>query len=46
MTKKKKQLYIIVRCLDSISVPNETHNITDLTLSQLAGLLAQIELIF
>ena len=40
------ELYIIVRCLDSISVPNETHNITDLTLSQLAAKLAELELIF
>jgi len=39
------ELHIIMRCLDSISVPLEYHNITDLTLSQLAAKLAEIELI-
>lgn len=41
-----EQLNIVVRCLDSISVPLEYHNITDLTLSQLAVKLSEIELIF
>ena len=40
-----KELHVIVRCLDSISVLLEYHNITDLTLSQLAAKLAEIELI-
>ena len=40
------ELQIIMRCLDSISVPLEYYNITDLTLSQLATKLAEIELIY
>lgn len=40
------ELQIIMRCLDSISVPLEYHNITNLSISQLATKLAEIELIY
>lgn len=44
--KKKNELYIILTCLDSISAPVERHEIHNLTLSQLAAKLAEIELIY
>lgn len=43
---QKDELYIIIRSLDSISVPVEKHGIANLTLSQLAAKLAQLELIY
>lgn len=43
---KIEELYIILTCLDSISVPPEKHIISKLSLSQLAAKLAELELIF
>ena len=44
--QKNDELYIILRSLDSISVPIEKYEIHNLTLSQLAVKLAELELIF
>lgn len=44
--KQNDELYIILRSLDSISVPVEKYEIHNLTLSQLAVKLAELELIF
>lgn len=43
---QKDELYIIIRSLDSITVPSEKHQVGNLTLSQLAAKLAQLELIY
>ena len=44
--QENDKLFIIVYSLDSITVPAKLYEIHNLTLSQLAGLLAEIELIF
>jgi len=44
--RQNDELHIILRSLDSISVPVEKYEIHNLTLSQLAVKLAELELIF
>lgn len=43
--QQNDELFIILRSLDSISVPVEKYEINNLTLSQLAAKLAELELI-
>jgi hypothetical protein len=44
--QQNDELFIILRSLDSISVPVEKYEIHNLTLSQLAAKLAELELIY